>query len=407
MARKSETEVLVVGAGPVGLITALQLRHQDIDVRLIDRGYWTSKESYGLALHPPTLRLLAELGVDKPLLEDGLKISQLILHLDGKRVYTHDLAASGGEPGYLLVAAQQRLELALVEALRTEGVTVGWNQELLELDSPEEEAEAVVSHLGDVATGYGVSDLARVEQERETVRARTVIGADGYGSTVRQRLGIPARRYHAPVNYEVFEVEAEASSLPDSMNVFVGSGGSSAVLWPMPGGVCRWSFEMPAAEAQDLTVSRLRQLIQEHAPNHMPELHNLRWAASVSFAQHLAESLHRGASWLAGDAVHQTLPYAVQSLNAGLQEGYRLAKALDWGTGSRRAGLLDDYEREVHGEWEALLSLSPLLPATAGLDPALRNRLADLVAALPATGEPLIESARAMITALKQPAANP
>ena len=399
MARESEVEILVVGAGPVGLFTALQFKRQGMDVRLIDRGYWTSKESYGLALHPGTLRLLTETGVDKQLIEEGLKVSSMVVHRDGKPVYTHDVGAGGEQPGYLLVAPQQRLELALVEALRREGVTVGWNQELIELEAGEEGAEAVVSHLGDVATGYGVADMARVEQSRETVRARHVIGADGYGSTVRQRLGITAKRYHAPVNYEVFEVEVE-DSVPSGMNVFFGED-SSAVLWPMPKGICRWSFEMPAAEAQDLTVNRLRKLIEMHAPGHKAKGLNLRWAASVSFAQHLANRLHEGSAWIVGDAAHQTLPFAVQSLNAGMQEGYRLAKALDWGTGAKRPELLAEYEQDVHAQWEAILSLSPLLPHTAGLEPPWRNRLAHLVGALPTCGEPLVRSARAMIEALK------
>ena len=106
--RKLQTEVLVVGAGPVGLASALLLAETGAEVQIIDREYRTAARSYACALHPSTLRILDRLGLASKLIEQGRQVRTIGLYEGQQRRAVLDLAEGGGDFPYLLIVPQSR-----------------------------------------------------------------------------------------------------------------------------------------------------------------------------------------------------------------------------------------------------------------------------------------------------------
>ena len=173
--RKERTEVLVVGAGPVGLISALLLAKAGAEVTIIDRESRTAARSYACALHPATLRLLDRLGIASALMEQGRKVETIGFYEGQDRRAELSLAKAGGEFPYLLIVPQAAFESLLEQRLREHGITVDWNHRF---DSLQQESDAVsvtIEKLGGTATGYIVPHWETVVQDRSQISAQYVI----------------------------------------------------------------------------------------------------------------------------------------------------------------------------------------------------------------------------------------
>ena len=127
---KPHTEVLVVGAGPVGLFASLLLAQHQVETQLIDEEWRGGAHSYALALHPHSLDLLAGAGVLPDLLPYGRALSGMAFYDGGERKAEVSFGALGGANPYLLVVPQNVLEEVLVRHLQQRGVGVKWGASL-------------------------------------------------------------------------------------------------------------------------------------------------------------------------------------------------------------------------------------------------------------------------------------
>ena len=92
----SRTQVLVVGAGPVGLVAALRLRDQGVDVRVVEQQAEHGTQTFPVVLHPMTLRILSALGLTEALFWRGRPVSQLAIYTEGQRRAVLDLPKAAG-----------------------------------------------------------------------------------------------------------------------------------------------------------------------------------------------------------------------------------------------------------------------------------------------------------------------
>jgi 2-polyprenyl-6-methoxyphenol hydroxylase-like FAD-dependent oxidoreductase len=391
MFRHSDPEVLVVGAGPVGLVAALFLQRQGVRVEIVDMHQRTAQQSYALAIHPRTLRILHEAGLSDGLIRAGRKLTKVVYYEGRERRAEIDYAALASEHPYLLVLRQSLLESAVEEALHQEKRKVLWGHRLQSLHADDVTLRAEVAKLDQVAAGYPVAGSEWVVVGSETIRPDYVIGADGYDSAVRRMAGIEMVEHGGGQIYAVYEIEA-TGDLPAEVRVILDADLTS-VYWPLEEGRCRWGFQIQDASGHAASMERLEQLIAARAPWWTARPTQIYWSTVALFESRLARSFGKGGVWLAGDAAHQAAPVGVHSMNSGLVEARELAARM---TRIRRAGgaasLLDEFAADTHKAWQGLLA-GREVRALPGADPWVRQARARILACVPASGddlEPLI-----------------
>jgi 2-polyprenyl-6-methoxyphenol hydroxylase-like FAD-dependent oxidoreductase len=409
---KTNPEVLVIGAGPVGLCAAVVLAKKGIRVMVVDRQWRTGAHSYALALHSQSLQLLHELAILDDVLERAYRVHTVGLYDRAARRAELRLVGPGGEPCPLAVMRQDVLEHLLEQSLDRLGVKVLWNHAVSRVQPQSDGAVVTVDKLVKESVGYAVAHTEWMVAKSADVHVPFVIGADGHQSLVRRALGIEFPKVAAAQHYAVFEFETYAN-LGDEMRIMFGNQ-TTDVLWPLPEQRCRWSFQLveedaPAesrvkqrvpveiggAEFPGLEEERLRRLIAERAPWFMGRTQQIHWRITVRFERRLAAAFGADRVWLAGDAGHLTGPAGMQSMNVGLQEAKQLADILS--NTLREGGSLEplqEYNRQRIAQWRGLLGLDGGLTPQTDTDPWIRDHKEQLLPCIPASGADLAALAR-------------
>ncbi len=373
-------DVLVVGAGPTGLTTALQAYDNGASVRVVERRSAMFRPSRAMIMHPRTLESLRPLGVTDRLLERGDTTPRAELHLGGRRITAQlaEVALDDTAFPHLTLIRQMDVEEVLADALRDRGVEVERGVELV--DASTDGAAARVMLRCDGRTGE--SDC------------RFVVGCDGQDSTVRTIAGIGWRG--GPYREEVVLADAEIDGLATGLLhvvasrrglVFLfalGEGATWRVLATRPGQLTDSPFGQPGREVPPAEVQQILA-----AEGLGATLRELRWSARVRLQHRLAESFRTGPFFLAGDAAHTHSPAAAQGMNTGILDavnlGWKLAAA---GEDGPHGVLLDSYECERRPVARQVLALTHVVffaeASTHPLPAFVRGTLVSLAApALP------------------------
>ncbi len=388
MFQHPEPEVLVVGAGPVGLAAALQLQERGIRVEIIDQGQRTTQHSYALAIHPRTLRLLDECGVAARVIPHGRKVTRVAFYEGSERRAEVDFSRLATAHPYLLLLRQSVLERALEDVLREHKLKVRWGHRLQTLDVDQTRPVADVAQLDEVTTGYPVADSEWLVVRTAQVKPAYVIGADGYDSFVRRRAGIEMDAMGPAQVFSVFEIEAEGE-LPDEVRVILGTDQVN-VYWPLEPGRCRWGFQIAGQSAHAATTERLAALLRERATWFTARPKAIYWSTLGIFERRLAHQFGRGPVWLVGDAAHHASPVGVHSMNHGMTEATDLARQL---AAILRAGgdpgALDAQARDTRAAWTWLLGGGPAPVVREAASPWVAANSRRILECIQASGEDL------------------
>jgi 2-polyprenyl-6-methoxyphenol hydroxylase-like FAD-dependent oxidoreductase len=407
MSNLDQTEVLVVGAGPVGMFTALLLAQNGIKTQVIDQASRPAGHSYSCALHPRTIELLRQTAVVSEAAGLGRRIDIVGFYEGNSRCAEVKLSDLPVKFPFALVLPQSTLERLLEERLREAGVKIHWNHRLANLEMNGNATTATIEKLGASGKGFIVPEFENVVAKELQTQACFVVGADGFNSTVRQRLGIQCQRKSAPQYFVVYEVESSDDCGHEARVVLDNS--TTSVFWPISDTRGRWSFQLSGATTPDDfprkdrdqfiivespsdhdSLHHLRQLLQERAPWFKNALQGVLWAVDVQFEPWMARHYGKDQCWLAGDAAHQTGPAGMQSMNIGFREAADLAHAL---TKNLRQGGSTDmfqwYERTYLPEWQQLLGFNGASKVTDKDDPWVQRHAARIAGSIPASGDDL------------------
>lgn len=171
MPQHNQTEVLVVGAGPVGMMTALLAAQHGLRTAIIDQKSRTARHSYACALHPASLALLARAGILPDVIKLGLRVETVAIFDGAARRTRIQLSDLPGRHPFAVVLPQFLLEELLEEKLRAAGVQVQWHRRLAHFEPDNQGVDAVIKKLAPSARDYSIPDpAANVREEFQTPR---------------------------------------------------------------------------------------------------------------------------------------------------------------------------------------------------------------------------------------------
>ncbi|NUQ66131.1 MAG: FAD-dependent monooxygenase, partial [Pirellulales bacterium] len=391
-------------AGPVGLFAALSLAKLGVRVEVVDRQWRTGAHSYALALHGQSLQMLGELGLSDSIVERAYRVGSVGLYDASGRRAEMRISELGGPFPFVAVMPQDQLERVLERALEEQGVKVRWNHEVARLDQDDRGVSATIHRLEKQSTGYAIAHTEWVVADTAQINVPLVIGADGHRSTVRRSLVSAFDEVRPAQYFAVFEFRTDAD-LSGEMRVVM-TDRATDVVWPLPDGACRWSFQLsdyaaPAATREKQRVvlqqiggaefpvvaeQRLRGLLAQRGRWFGGTIDEITWQIAVRFEHRLAERFGSGRLWLAGDAGHTTGPVGMQSMNVGFREAQELAAIFaSILRGKESIGALESYGRGRREEWRYLLGLDGGLKPTGAGDPWVARQADRLTTCIPAS----------------------
>ena len=322
----TEATVLVVGAGPTGLLLAAELHRRGVRCRLIDAHAAPLHWDRATVVHPRSLEAFESLGILEPFLAAGVKQHRARLHSDGEVLGDIDLAICGSRHGFNLGLSEEVTESILTTYLHRHGGEVRRGTRLVDLIDRTDGFVAVVEHDG----------------QTEGLQVGWVVGCDGLHSTTRDLAGIELEGHDIPEPWAVFDVTLAGWTESHEAN-YAYLDEVPVILTALPDR--RWRVYLrPTSEESDL-VEDARTTLARYVPG-------VRFdgvANPTRFHCHtrVAERFRAGRVLIAGDAAHVCSPSQGHGMNSGLQDAYNLAWKLALvAHGRADAALLDSYDAE-------------------------------------------------------------
>jgi 2-polyprenyl-6-methoxyphenol hydroxylase-like FAD-dependent oxidoreductase len=361
-------EVLIVGAGPTGLVLALWLTKLGVRVRIVDKTAGPGTTSRALAVQARTLELYRQLDLANAVLAQGHKVPAVNLWVKGQpkaRLPFETIGAGLTAYAFLEIFPQDQHERLLIERLNAFGVSVERQTELVSLADGEDRITA---------------RLRRGDGSEEDCEASYLAGCDGARSTVREALGtgFPGGTYRQL--FYVADVDAAGAPLNGELHVDLDEADFLAVF-PLAGeGRARLIGTVRDKRADRADTLKFED-VSDRAIKHLKvQVNKVNWFSTYHVHHRVTGHFRKGRAFLLGDAAHIHSPAGGQGMNTGIGDAINLAWKLAAVLGSQAAdSLLDSYEAERIGFARRLVATTDrafsLATADGWLADILRTRI--------------------------------
>jgi pentachlorophenol monooxygenase len=346
-----DTDVLIAGAGPIGLTAGIELARRGIAIRIVDPLLEPPQYAKAVGVQPRTLEVFEGMGVLGAVLDTAVRMRGQIVYVNGTKQSQLDLVVPDDVPFDFIAIPQYDTERVLRDELALHGVTIGRGLRV----------------TGFTQDANGVTATVAGDGGEQRIRAQYLIGADGAHSTVRKTLGLTFEGGAFDEQYMLGDVEVDWSLPPGyglrSMHQVDGKTDDLLVCIPLPGHYrYRMSMLVPpelsaastssdgVAHGFEGTIKPELADIQAVLDRRSPEptkARNLRWSSVFRISHRIVDSYGSGRAFVAGDAAHIHPPTGAQGMNTGIQDAHNLAWKLALAVrGEAADGLLDSYDAE-------------------------------------------------------------
>ncbi|MBD1394109.1 FAD-dependent monooxygenase [Mucilaginibacter glaciei] len=307
------TSVLIVGAGPSGLMMAAQLLRNGVQPVIIDAKSGPTNQSKALAVQARSLEIYRQLGIVDKVLNGGKQAGGLNYHQDGRELASislKDIGNSQTKFPFIHLFQQSKNERVLLDYLTQACCPVYWETSLLTLSQNSE----------------NISATLQIGENTHTLTCDYVVGADGAHSMVRKQLGISFTGDTYQHQFYLADVQLDNPLNGDMVNFYLAKKGFAAVF-PMPE---ERSFRIVAslpdglANKKDLNINDVLPDLNETTAS-VIHVAQLNWFTIYKLHHRMAEKFSEGRCFLIGDAAHIHSPVGGQGMNTGLQDAYNLA----------------------------------------------------------------------------------
>lgn len=329
-----QNSVLIVGAGPTGLVLALWLTRQGVPVRLVDKTAGPGTTSRAMAVQARTLELYRQLDLAEAVVAAGHRIPQLNFWAAGRKRASLPLNAAGADLtpySFVLVYPQDRHERLLIERLKAVGIEVERQTECLGFED---------------RGGHVVARLRSADGAEETCDAAFIAGCDGAHSVVRHQIGaaFPGGAYDKI--FYVADVVATGPAANGDVNVALDK--ADFVLWLAYGDQGQGRLIGIADDDADRGVALTFGDVGHRAIASVGmRVETVNWFSIYRVHHRVADRYRQGRAFLVGDAAHIHSPVGGQGMNTGIGDAinlaWKLAAVLRHGAPD---SLLDSYEAE-------------------------------------------------------------
>ena len=331
-------EVLIVGAGPTGLMMACQLAVHQVSFRIIDKNITSSQNSGALIVQARTLEIFEQLGIAGEAINQGIIADRIDILYNAKKIAGTSIKNIGrnlSQFPFLLMLEQSKTENLLLKFLGERGCYVERNVQF----------KSFSEDKGSITT-----DVIMPDGSGQKIVSKYIIGADGSKSAIRNFLNIPfkGKTYSRPI----FILDCGAiTDISSGVISFAFSKASVAGFFPL--GDHRWrvdgSFPERIKKSKVITLETVTKGLQRWN-NLNFRLHDTEWFSVSHSQQKYARTIRIGNCFLAGDSAHVNTPVGAQGMNAGLQDAHNLAWKMAFVLKQKaKPELLDSYSTERLG----------------------------------------------------------
>jgi 2-polyprenyl-6-methoxyphenol hydroxylase-like FAD-dependent oxidoreductase len=362
------TDVLIVGAGPTGLVLALWLARQGVAVRIIDKTAEPGTTSRALAVQARTLELYRQLDLAEAVVKRGHRVPAVNLWVKGERAARLPFETIGADLtaySFLQIFPQDEHERLLIERLETLGVAV---ERPVELMGFTQESDRIIARL------------RRPDGQESRCEASYIAGCDGARSKVRETLGTgyPGGTYRHL--FYVADVDADGPAVNGELNVDLDEADFLAVF-PLAGKRRARLIGTVRDERADRANTLMFEDVSDRAIEHLKvRVDKVNWFSTYHVHHRVTDHFRKDRAFLLGDAAHIHSPAGGQGMNTGIGDAINLA----WKLAAVIAGhapdsLLDSYEVERLGFARRLVATTDrvfkLATAEGPIAAVLRTRI--------------------------------
>lgn len=327
----SNIPVLIVGAGPTGLLMACELARHGIAFRIIDKKYERTLTSNAVWVQTRTIELFDEIGIADRFLRVGQFCKAINLYSQGKPLVKISLDTLDSIYQFVLMISQSDTELLLATRLEELGSQVERAVELVSIKKIGNTIEAGLQH------GEG---------EVETVTCDWLIACDGANSTVREKCQIYFSGEDMTEQFVVADAQMDSFLRPDEIHAFLDKG-TILAAFPLGSNKYRLGANLHLSHPRKLyTEKEVKEIVIERAYGDF-NVESVSWISPFWIHSKVVEKMRDETIFFAGDAAHIHAPVSGQGMNTGLQDAYNLAWKLALVIkGNAKPALLDSYQLE-------------------------------------------------------------